>query len=1012
MHLSTLAVRRPVATTMLVLSAVLLGLVSLPRLEVTLLPESRSSTLLVWVPFDGAAVPEVEEAVARPVEETSLGVPGVRSVRTRVVSGGASFHVVLHPDIDPDLAALSLRERLDGVRWSFPRGVGRPLVLGGAGEGAPAMVLALAAEDTAAAADWSESVLRARLEQVDGIARAEILGAPRPEIRVTPRAERMRSLGIGEAEIAQALRDANVEAPGGTVRRRGVRYALAMETRLRSAEDVADVVLRPGEDPPLRVRDVADVTEGFEEAEGFVRLDDREAVGILVHRRSGANQLRLADGVREQLDRLAGEFPELSLAVVADSSPFVRQAVDGVWQAMWLGGLLAFGVLFLFLRDARSPLFLIAALPVSGVVTFAALERLGTSLNLMSLGGIALGMGMLVDNGIVCLENVHRLRVRGLPVDVAAARGAREIALPILASTLTTCAVFVPLAFVPGTVGVLFRDQAIAVGVSLLASWLAALTLLPMLVARFPGPVDGAVRRPWFGLYHRALEAGLRRPGRLLGFTAAGVAAALALLSVAPRELLPEVATDHLEISVETPPGTDVTATDDGARRVEAWLHARDVVSSVFTTVGDVGSLDPADPARRANRATVRARLADPDPTRRAELVAALARDFDADPSMTLQVVPDAPELATLLDGGQPALTADVRGPDDETAQRVARELTDRGGLDGVTLLASRREPRLRLRPRHDALWRLGLTEDDVVPAIESLGSGHEATRLRRFDEEIPVRLRRDGREESPAARDVVVRGRALPVADLFESRVELAPAVRWREDRARLASIRWDGPLREAPAARAALEAAAAAGPGLPPGYSLTFGGAYREMQETGRALVRAFLLSTGLVLLVLAAQFESVRLPVLIFAAVPLAMPGVALALVPAGGSVNVLSGIGLVVLIGIVVNDAILKVDLLRRFRAEGRSRRDAILAASRRRYRPIVMTTLTTTIGLLPLFLGRGAELRAPLAATLIGGLLSATVLTLLVIPALFERIAGRFEPASPPAAVPEPQADAP
>ena len=379
---------------------------------------------------------------------------------------------------------------------------------------------------------------------------------------------------------------------------------------------------------------------------------------------------------------------------------------------------------------------------------------------------------------------------------------------------------------------------------------------------------------------------------------------------------------------------------------------------------------------------------------------------------MTLQVVPDAPELATLLDGGQPALTADVRGPDDETAQRIARELTDRAGLDGVTLLASRREPRLRLRPRDDALWRLGLTEDDVVPAIESLGSGHEATRLRRFDEEIPVRLRRrrpGGIARGPGRRG---GGGVRCRSPISSSRAwSWLPPSGWREDRARLASIRWDGPLREAPAARAALEAAAAAGPGLPPGYSLTFGGAYREMQETGRALVRAFLLSTGLVLLVLAAQFESVRLPVLIFAAVPLAMPGVALALVPAGGSVNVLSGIGLVVLIGIVVNDAILKVDLLRRFRAEGRSRRDAILAASRRRYRPIVMTTLTTTIGLLPLFLGRGAELRAPLAATLIGGLLSATVLTLLVIPALFERIAGRFEPASPPAAVPEPQADA-
>jgi HAE1 family hydrophobic/amphiphilic exporter-1 len=768
------------------------------------------------------------------------------------------------------------------------------------------------------------------------------------------------------------------------------------------------VVLSPGASPPVRVRDVATVTDGWEEPRGFVRLDGREAVGILVHRRAGANQLRLAEDVRVQLDRLAAEFPELSLAIVADSSPFVRQAVDGVWQAMWLGGLLAFAVLFLFLRDARSPLFLMIALPVSAIVTFAVLDRLGTSLNLMSLGGIALGVGMLVDNGIVCLENVHRLRATGLSPEEAAARGAREIAMPILASTLTTCAVFVPLAFVPGTVGTLFRDQAIAVSVSLLASWLVALTLLPMLVARFPGPVDAEVRRPLFALYHRALSAGLRRPGRLLAGTAIGILASGVALAFLPRELLPEVATDHLELRLEAAPGTDVTATDAGARRLEDWLAERDEVSSVLVTVGDVGSLDPADPARRAHRASVRLVLSDPSPARRAGLTRDLLDVFGRDPSLALEIVPDAPELATLLGGGQATLTCDVRGPDDELAESLARDLAQRSGVDGVELLASEREPRLRMVPRDDAMWRLGLTEEDVVPAVEALGSGQEATRLRRFDEEVPVRIRMAS-ASSPAEGNVVVRGRSFPVDELFRTTVELAPATRWREDRARLASIRWDGPLRDASAARASL-AAAAAERGLPPGYTLTFGGAWREMAETGRALARAFALSAGLVLLVLAAQFESVRLPVLIFAAVPMALPGVAAALIVTRGTLNVLSGIGLVVLIGIVVNDAILKVDLLRRFRAEGRSRRDAILAASRRRYRPIVMTTLTTAFGLAPLLFGRGAELRAPLAATLTGGLLSATVLTLIVIPILFERIAGRFAADSPeahPATPPRP-----
>lgn len=1002
MHLSAHAVRRPVATTMLLLAAVLLGAVSLPRLEVTLLPEARSGALVVWIGYPDGSLSEVEEAVARPAEEALLGVPGVRSVRTRVVSGGASFRVGLLAGVDPDVVALGLRERLDGVRWSFPAGVERPLVLGGAGEEAPIQVLALAADDVPAAADWAETVLRPRLEQIDGVARAQVIGAPEPEIRVTPDPDRLRVTGLGVDDVAGALRDANVDAAGGTVRRLGMRYALRLESRLTSAADVADVALTPGDDAALRVGDVAAVTDGWADARGFVRLDGRPAVGVLVYRSAGANLLEVARDVRAELDRVAEEFPGLALAVVSDSSPFVRQSVSGVWQAVWLGGLLAFGVLFLFLREARSPLFLCLALPVSVIATFAVLDLLGTSLNLMSLGGIALGVGMLVDNGIVCLENIHRLRAQGREPAEAAATGAREIALPTLASTLTTCAVFAPLAFVPGPVGALFRDQAVAVSVALLVSWLVALTLLPMLAARFPGGVDGHVRRPFFGVYHRLLHASLARPAVLLLGTAAIVAAGAALFLRAPRELLPEVATDHLEARIAIPAGHDATATDEAARRVESWLAARDEVASVFAAVGDVGAVDPGDEARQPHRGVLRLVLRD-GVSRAARR--ALERDLRAHaatvPGLALELVPDAPELAAVLSGGGAALSCEVAGPDDAKAEEIARAITERarreGGagaaLDGVRLVASEREAQLRFTPREDALRRYGLKENDVVPAIRALASGYEVTRLRRFDEEVPLVVRFAG-EADPAAATVLVRGRELPVAELFDVVTELAPATRWRENQARVASIRWDGRLRDVAPVQAALAAAADDVP-RPAGYTVTFGGAWRETRETASALARAFALSAGLVLLILAAQFESVRLPLLILVAVPLALPGVGVAVLAAGGTVNALSGIAMVVLVGIVVNDAILKVDLLRRFRAEGRGRREAIDLASRRRYRPIVMTTLTTAFGLAPLFFGRGAELRAPLAAPLIGGLLSATALTLLVVPVVFERIAGRF-----------------
>jgi HAE1 family hydrophobic/amphiphilic exporter-1 len=994
-HLSALAVRRPIATTMLVLASTLLGAVALPRMEVALLPDVRASSLTVWVGWPGAGVPEIEETVARPCEDVLLTAAGVRAVSSRVIEGGASFEVELHPGTHPDAAALAVRERLDAVRWSFPDAVERPLVLGGVGEDAPAMVLALAQDDLVAAADWAENVLAPRLEQIDGLARALVVGAPEREIRIEPDASKLEATGIDVGMIAAAVRDANADPPGGVLRRRGIRYALHVDSRLTNAGDVAAVPVSRVGDAPVFVGDVAQVRDTFTDADGWSRLDGDPAVGILLYREAGANLLRVAGRVDEELDRLRHEYPDLEIAVILDSSPFVRQSIAGVWQAVWLGGLLSFGVLFAFLRDRRSPLILVASLPVAVITTFAALDLLGISLNLLSLGGIALGIGMLVDNGIVVMENIHRHRTEGAGPEDAAIHGAREVSLPILASTLTTCAVFVPLAWVPGTIGALFRDQAVAVSVSLLVSLGTGLTLLPMLCAHFPPPVSDRVPRPGFGIYHTLLVRFLARPGRSLLATLAVLTLSAIVLARLPREVLPPVATDHVELTIELPTGSDVSATDAAARSVEDWLAGRPQVASVFSTIGNAGTIDPGAEARRVNRAVVRVTMTAVVVLTRDEWVDALLGAF-ADEPWHLAVAEGSPELAAIFRSGA-ALTCDVSGPDDARAEDLARRITEAAIVPDeeahpLRVLAAEREPQIRLVPRERNLRRYGLTEAEVLPAVQATTSGYEATRIRRFDDEHPVVVRFPG-ERDPESERVVVGGRSLPLAELFDVSRTLVPAVLYRENQSRVASIRWDGPLRRAAGVRRALETAVASIE-LPAGYAVTFGGSFREMQETLAAVTRSFVLSAALVLLVLAAQFESLRLPVVIFAAVPLALVGVAIALLLTRGTINALSGIGLVVLVGIVVNDSILKVDLLRRLRDQGVSRREAIFAAGTQRFRPIVMTTLTTALGLAPLFFGRGAELRAPLAAVLIGGLISSTFLTLLVVPVLFDRLAGR------------------
>ena len=414
MRLAALAVKRPIATSVLFLAAMLLGAISLSRLEITLLPEIAATELNVWVPYPDAGVEQVEEAVARPVEEAIVAVRGVHGISTRVLPGGASIQVRLNPGVDPDLVALGVRERLDATRWELPDGVGRPLLLSGGGGERPVMVLALASSDLAGASDWARTVLKPRLEQIEGIARAQVVGGPKPEVLVTPIPERMALYGVSASELKTALENANVEAPGGYVERRGIRYALELETGLTGAADVGATIVRAS-GQLLRVRDLATVQDGFADPEGLSRLDGAPAVGILLFREAGANLLKTTDRVHKTLAQIHHDFTGIEVAVVTDPTPFIRQSISGVWQAVWLGGLLAFGILLFFLGDVRSPLFLGTSLPISVLPSFALLDLCGVSLNLMSLGGLALGVGMLVDNSVIALENIHRLQLEGRP---------------------------------------------------------------------------------------------------------------------------------------------------------------------------------------------------------------------------------------------------------------------------------------------------------------------------------------------------------------------------------------------------------------------------------------------------------------------------------------------------------------------------------------------------------------------------------------------------------------------
>lgn len=996
MSVSALAVRRPVATTALVLLLILLGVVSLTRLEVTLFPDLAEREVDVWIGWPEAGVEEIEEEIARPVEAMLVGVSGAERVFSEIVPGGAFVTLRLRAGTDAEIAALAVRERLDALRWELPAGAERPALAPGV-SGRPVMVLALGAEDRSLAAEWAEAVLRPRLEQLEGVARVQVVGAPETEVTVIPDRARLRTFGVDAQDLEAAIASAAARSPGGRLSRRGIHYAVEMEGGVASAAEVARVVVRSG-GRPLRVADLAEVREGVSPEFGVSRLDGQPALGALLYRAEGANLLETADRVRGELARLAEEEDGVDVLVLQDPAPFVSQAVTGVWQAVLVGGVLASAVLALFLRDVRSAVIIAVAVPASVLAGFVCFDLLGVSLNLMSLGGLALGVGMLVDNGIVCLENIDRLRLLGVDPRTAAGRGAAEIAGPIASSTLTTCAVFLPMATIPGPIGGLLRDQAIAITVSLLISLGLALTLVPTLAARLgsrpPRGVHGG--RPWlpgYTFYHRLFLATLRHPGPALALGFLLVATSVFGLLSRPREILPELRTDQVEIELELPAGHDVTSTDAAARVVEAWLRARPEVEHVFSAVGAAGEL-ALSPQRRLHRATFHVRMS-PDGDRHA-LTLALGQAFTEHPEWTLGVRAARAELESILPSGEPKLVCEVSATDPKEVGRAAAALAaalarEPGGERfrhelGMTI------PRLEVEARRAALARLQIGEADVRSALLAQAGGQELALARRFDRNVPVVLR-SGEREFPGVGALELNGRAIAAREVVQAGIGLGASRLLRVDQARVERIVWDGPLREVGEAQALLERVAA-DVDLPAGARWILRGASLDLRSTAFALLRALLLSAGLVFLILAAQFESLRLPWLVLLAVPLSAVGVALGLFITDGGLDAMAGSGFVVLIGVVVNDAILEVDLLRRAGVSRPALLRTLLTTSRRRYRPILMTTATTVLGLLPMYLGAGAELRAPLATVVIGGLVSATFLTLLFVPTVFLLVEGR------------------
>lgn len=1078
MSIPRTSTRRPVAVAMLFLAVILLGFISYVRLPIDLLPDVSYPRLVVYTSYPDVAPAEVERLITERVEAEAAAVSGVERVTSVSREGVSLVTLRFGWGTDMDYAMLNVRERMDNLREGLPETATRPRILRVDPESEPIMTLSVSGpDDLWTTKELAETVFRRRLEQLDGVAQAAVSGGLDREIQVEVDPDRMQAYGLTIAQVSQALARANVSGGSGTILQGRYRYPLRTMGEFQEVDEIAEVVVAQqasgavderGEPTSrmVRVRDIATVTDGFAERESMAYYDGVEAVGLLVFKESGANTVTVAQGVDGVLDQLRSEFPDVQLEVAYSQAGFIASSISNVVQALVFGGLLAFLVLFLFLRDSRYPFAIAAAIPISVVGTFALMEAADVSLNIMSLGGLALGVGMLVDNSIVVLENIFRHREAGRSGLEAAALGAEEVQGAITASTLTTISVFGPIIYVEGVAGELFGDLSLAVAFSLIASLLVALTLLPTLAARFSGaekavdpPPAAPQPRPsgfygwmqwaWFAIvfapfkvirfvirlgrslavfwgqsfggavsrgarpflqafdrgfdrfaerYHTALEWSLDHRGRVLtGSTMALVLTAL-VGSALQRDLLPEVDQGAFDLRLELQPGVGIETTASAAERIERALIEDEGVEAVFGQVGrDVRAYADGQEENGLNTARFQVRLREGVATDEViDRLRPLQQQFGAG-ELSIQSG-QATALGAMLGGSDADVSVRVRGQDLDLLMTRAGEVRDRlAGLEMLTNVRVGSEvgtPQIDVEILSEVAAQYGIAPGEVSATVDRALRGDRATEFVDFDRKIPVVVSypRDLRYARSTLEGLRVEG--VPIRELVEIHDAIGPAEVRREEQGRMIPVFADVASGGLGDAIAAIEAELADVP-VSRDFRFEVGGENEEMRRSFRDLSFAFALALVLVYMILAAQFESFVHPFTILMAVPLALVGAIAALAITGQGLNTMSLIGVVILVGIVVNDAIVKVDFINQMRASGMALREAILEAGRVRLRPILMTTVTTVLGLLPMALGigRGADLRAPLAIAVIGGLIVATLLTLIVVPVVYAVIEG-------------------
>jgi hydrophobic/amphiphilic exporter-1 (mainly G- bacteria), HAE1 family len=1012
MNLSAIAIQRPVFTVMVTFALMVLGIMGLSRLGTDLFPDVTFPIVVVNVPYPGAAPGEVEQLVTKPVEDAVVSLNGLDRVRTMSREGLSTSILIFKLGVDTQQAATEVRERVSQMRFKLPQEVKEPSVAR-FDVGAAAVVtysLAGGGRSLPETAKFARDVIKPALEQIEGVASVEVKGGAEREVQVDLDLARIDALHLSPMAVLQQLKAQNLNVPAGRFDE-GVReISVRTVGELRNVEDIRALIVATAKDgSSVRLADVAQVTDGYEEMRTRVRLNGQPAVTFDILKQSGANTVAVSDAVAEKLNALSSTFPEgVRPAVIVDQATFIKENTHEVKISIYFGGAMAILVILVFMLDLRSTLISAVALPTSVIATFFAMYVLGFSLNMMTLLALSLAIGLLIDDAVVVRENISKHLERGVEPRKAALEGTKEISLSVLATTLTICAVFVPVAFMSGIVGQFFRQFGLTITAAVLMSLFVAFTLDPMLSSRFskahvPGAPEAFARlkRPFRlvfegteNVYRVILGYAVRH--KLLTFAIAVLPffGSCKLAGLMGNDFVNAEDRGQFVVDVELPAGTKLSESGAKVLPAEQELLSDKRFITVLARLGPDGDVNK-----------VKWRVITVPKSQRKEPLTELK---DHVRKTVTKHVPGARIAITdppFVEGAatEAPIMVQVRAATYEDLAPLARDfeaaLRSVPGVDDVNMKYSPGQPELKVAVNRERAARAGVPVATVALALRAAIEGDEAGKLRQGKDEVPIRVRL-GKGDRANVDDVLRMTLWTPqgpmaLGDLASVERGEGPSVIEREDRERQIVI-WAAPRGRALGDLLPEMKAAFAKVKMPAGASYHWDGQVRQMNESNASMGVALLLAVIFIYIVLAAQFESFIHPFTIMLTLPLALVGAIVALFLAKTSLAMGAMIGIILLMGLVTKNAILLLDrALTRVRDYGEPPLQAVLEAGPERLRPILMTSAAMILGMLPTALanGDGSEFRAPMAIAVIGGVISSTGLSLVVVPVFYLAIEG-------------------